>query len=64
MKMKEKGDIGDKKASKKQFTTFVSSFLVLSFHTLILSYTLAHLEHSWSTLVFTWIWRKISKKEK
>ena len=60
MKEKKKNErkrlnINDKNASKKQFTTFVS----LAFGSLLpYSYTLAHLEHSWSILAFTCTWRE------
>ena len=59
----EKGETNDEKASQKQFTSFISFWL--AFESLVggeggsssfsHSHTLAHLEHSWSTLAFNWI---------
>ena len=68
----EKGYINNKKASTNHFTTFghynFGQFsFALSFHSLILSYSCTVreiLEHAWSTLSFTWIWRKKAMERK
>lgn len=55
-KMKQKGT-----SLKKSIREIVPNFCQFSF---CLSYTLAHIKKTWSTLTFIWIWRKERKKTK